>query len=189
MLEQIINLDLLTFYFINKTLANSVTSFAMPVITSATTWAPVISFFMIYQFFKGGEKGKLCIAALILGVIICDQLSSSLIKSLVMRPRPCHVLNDINLLVKCGAGKSFPSSHAANSMMVVTVISLFFRQHKYWLPWLAVIVGISRIFVGVHYPLDVFCGLIIGALVSWFVYWLVNKIFISYIKPRLRKVS
>ena len=96
MLEQINNLDLSIFYFINKTLANPVTDFLMPIVTSATTWAPIIAIFMIYQFIKGGEKGKICIAALIIGVVICDQLSSSLIKSLVMRPRPCHVLSDIN---------------------------------------------------------------------------------------------
>lgn len=73
----------------------------------------------------------MCIVAILVGVVICDQINSRLLKETVQRPRPCHIMADINLLVPCGAGKSFPSSHAANSMMAVTVIAMFYRKHKY----------------------------------------------------------
>ncbi len=187
MLEEIVKIDTTLFYFINQTMSNSVFDVIMPIITSVKTWFPIIAIFMAYQFFKCGTKGKLCIIALILGVAVCDQVSSNLIKNLVMRIRPCHVLSDINLLVHCGAGKSFPSSHAANSMMLVTIISLFYKKHKVWLPWLAVLVGISRIFVGVHYPFDVLFGLILGAGIGFFIYWIVMYIFKKYFEPKLKQ--
>ena len=186
MLENLINFDTNLFYLINQGMASTVTNFCMPILTKLSTWAPLLAVFCIYQIWKGGENGKICIAAIIVGVIICDQFSSSILKEIFQRPRPCHVLTDINLLVNCGAGKSFPSSHAGNSMMGVVMIALFFRKHKFWLPIISIIIGISRIFVGVHYPLDVLCGWILGALVAFFTYWLVNYCYSKYIKPRLK---
>ncbi len=185
MLDQILSLDLSLFYAINKELSNSLFDMIMPVITNTITWIPIITAFMLYQFFKCGTNGRLCIIALVLGVIICDQTSSNLIKNLVMRPRPCHTLLDLNLLVHCGAGKSFPSSHASNSMMVVTVISLFYRNHKYWLPFIAISVGFSRIYVGVHYPLDVFCGWVLGVAIGFFIYNLTMYCYNKFNKQKL----
>jgi len=180
MLENIIQIDRELFYFINKDLANSFTHFIMPVVTNVKSWLPLFAVFCIYQIWKGGSSGRLCVATILLGVLICDQFNSSILKEVFQRPRPCHFFVDINLLVGCGSGKSFPSSHAANSMMAVTVIALFFRKHKYWLPLLAVLVGISRIFVGVHFPFDIFVGWLVGVGVGFFVYWLTNFLFRKY---------
>jgi len=180
MLENIIQIDQELFYFINQNLASSFTNFIMPIVTDVKSWLPVFAVFCIYQIWKGGVNGRLCVATILLGILVCDQLNSSILKEIFQRPRPCHFLSDINLLVGCGAGKSFPSSHAANSMMAVTVIALFFRKHKYWLPLLAVLVGISRIFVGVHFPFDVLVGWLVGAGVGYFVYWLTNYLFRKY---------
>jgi undecaprenyl-diphosphatase len=180
MLENIILIDQPLFYFINKNLADSFTKFIMPIVTDVKSWMPLFAVFCVYQIWKGGLNGRLCVAAILLGILICDQLNSSIIKEIFQRPRPCHFLLDINLLVGCGAGKSFPSSHAANSMMAVTVIALFFRKHKYWLPLLAVLVGVSRIFVGVHFPFDVFVGWLVGVGVGFFMYWLTNFLHTKY---------
>jgi len=180
MLENIIQIDQNLFYFINKNLANSFTNLAMPIITDVKTWIPIFAIFCIYQIWKGGTYGRLCVATILLGILVCDQLNSNILKEIFNRPRPCHFLLDINLLVGCGIGKSFPSSHAANSMMAVTVIALFFKKHKYWLPSLAILVGISRIFVGVHFPFDVLVGWLVGAGVGFFIFWLTNFLFKKY---------
>lgn len=185
MLENLINFDTNLFYSINQGMASTVTDLLMPILTNFKVWAPLLGIFCIYQIWKGGENGRICIAAIIVGVIICDQLCSSVLKEIIQRPRPCHIFTDINLLVNCGAGKSFPSSHAANSMMGITLIALFFRNHKFWLPIIPIIIGISRIFVGVHYPLDVLAGWILGIGVAFFTYWLVWFCYSKYIKPRL----
>ena len=180
MLENIIQIDQELFYFINQNLANSFTNFLMPIVTSLKPWIPIFAVFCIYQIWQGGSKGWLCIATIVLGVIVCDQLSSSVLKEIFQRPRPCHFLPDINLLVNCGSGKSFPSSHAANSMMFATVVALFFRKYKYWLLIIPVLIGLSRIFVGVHFPFDVLAGWLFGAGIGAFVYWLTNYLFEKY---------
>ena len=180
MLESILNADEFLFYFINTNLSNFATDVAMPLITNIVFWIPLFGVFCLFQLwnaYKNKEyKGLFCILCIGIGVLICDQISSTLIKELVGRPRPCHIFTDISLLVNCGAGKSFPSSHAANSMTTAIIISLFYRKHKYWLPLLAILVGLSRIFVGVHYPFDVLCGWILGAGIGVGVYFLYSKI-------------
>jgi undecaprenyl-diphosphatase len=189
MLENIINIDTKLFYFINTDLANSVTDVIMPMLTHTSSWIPLFAIFCLFQIWNAFKKkeynGLLCVCAVLVGIIICDQISSSLIKSIVQRPRPCHTFTDVHLLVGCGSGKSFPSSHAANSMMAVTIIALFFRKHKYWLPFLSILVGISRIFVGVHYPCDVLVGWILGAGVGISIYFLMKYLYQIYKKKKM----
>lgn len=176
MLDTIINFDQSLFHTINVDMANPATDFIMPIITGLTFWMPLLVAFAVYQVWKGGFHGRVCVIAVLVGVVICDQVNSSIIKELVGRARPCHFLADINLLVPCGAGKSFPSSHAANSMMGITIIAMFFRKHKVWLPLLPIIIGISRVFVGVHFPVDIFAGWIVGVIVGLITYFIVTKL-------------
>ena len=112
---------------------------------------------------------------IVVGIMISDPFSSMFLKEIVLRPRPCHIFTDINLLVGCGSGLSFPSSHSVNSMMGIMLIFLFFRKYKivFLIPFL---IGISRIFVGVHYPADVLCGWIIGIVVAFFSYTIVRLV-------------
>ena len=188
MLENILSIDESLFYFVNTNLSNSFTDTIMPIITHTTFWIPLFLVFCLFQLrnaYKQKEyRGLLCILCVGIGIAICDQISSALIKESVQRIRPCHVLTDINLLVNCGAGKSFPSSHASNSMTAVIIFALFYRKHKYWLPLLAILIGLSRVFVGVHYPLDVLMGWILGAGIGTGVYFLIQYLYNIYIKNK-----
>jgi undecaprenyl-diphosphatase len=185
MLENILNTDNFLFYSLNTNLSNSITDTIMPIITHTFFWMPFFAIFCLFQLWNAYKKkqymGLVCIFCIIFAVAICDQISSKLIKELVQRPRPCHILNDINLLINCGAGKSFPSSHAANSMAAVIIFSLFYRKHKYWLPFLSILVGLSRIFVGVHYPLDVLVGWILGLCIGVGIYFLIQYFLLQYL--------
>ena len=190
MLDNILNIDKSLFYSINVDLSNTATNLIMPIVTHTSFWIPVFFIFCLFQLWNAYKKknytGIVCIVCVVLGIIICDQFNSFVLKALFERPRPCHTFTDINLLVSCGAGKSFPSSHAANSMAVVIIISLFFRRHKYWLPFLAILVGLSRIFVGVHYPLDVLCGWIVGIGIGTGMYFLCMYFYKNIIAKRLK---
>jgi undecaprenyl-diphosphatase len=90
------------------------------------------------------------------------------IKEWVARPRPCHlvhgeqVVQGLHLLVNCGGGKSFPSSHAVNNFAVATVFSRYYRRGSWaFFSW-AALIGLSRAFVGVHFPSDILGGALIG---------------------------
>jgi undecaprenyl-diphosphatase len=105
-------------------------------------------------------------------LFLTDKVSSALIKDLVARPRPCHQVNGvafiqgIHLLVGCGPGYSFPSSHAVNNFGVGTLFARYYPRWKwYFLGW-AALIALSRPAVGVHYPSDILGGALIGTLLA-----------------------
>ncbi len=110
-------------------------------------------------------------------VAVSDTTSSKLIKKSVQRIRPCNDANiksEVQLLVTCGSGYSFTSSHATNHFAVATflILTLFrrFRWAKFALVSWAASIAYGQVYVGVHYPLDVlagsFLGIIIGVLLA-----------------------
>jgi membrane-associated phospholipid phosphatase len=113
---------------------------------------------------------------------LSDLISSHFFKVYFMRLRPCmddRWLGKINLLVGCPHGFSFTSSHAANNMSVCFFMMLLFapylKQLKYLILLFPCLVGYSQIYVGVHYPIDVTCGLLLGACCGGLMYYLYQK--------------
>ncbi len=103
---------------------------------------------------------------LVVAVAAADQLSSFVIKPIVGRLRPCHALEGVRLLVDCGSGKSFPSSHAVNMFAVATVLAYAYRRRLWAFYSFAGLIAFSRVYVGVHYPSDVLGGACVGVLVG-----------------------
>lgn len=109
----------------------------------------------------------------VLCIVLADQISSSIIKPLVMRPRPTHdaVIGSMVDVVRGyrGGQFGFVSSHAANTFAVVTLLSLVVRRRALTLItffW-AMLVSYSRVYLGVHYPGDILCGGVLGVFVGW----------------------
>ncbi|MFH2055676.1 MAG: phosphatase PAP2 family protein, partial [bacterium] len=154
------------FLFINVSLANPVFDFVMPLVTDSWFVRGVFLLILIGLATLGGKKGRMTAVLCIITVALSDQLSAHLIKSLVGRIRPCHVLPNVNLLVDCSAGLAFPSAHAANTFAQAALLS----QRHPGLTWLwfgfASLVSFSRIVVGVHYPGDVLGGGLLGIAVG-----------------------
>ncbi|RKX25628.1 MAG: phosphatase PAP2 family protein, partial [Candidatus Zixiibacteriota bacterium] len=115
MLETLVDIDTAVFLFLNVTLANPVTNLIMPIVTSDNLLRVLYAIAVVLLLWKGDTKLRWIVLFSALTLLLTDQLSSSVFKSLFDRPRPCHVLPDINLLVNCGSGMAFPSSHAANA--------------------------------------------------------------------------
>ena len=167
------------FYFINLTLSNPVFDKIMPIITNGENWVIFFIIMWFYVFIKGGRKGKVLAILIFLCIALSDQ-TSNLIKEFIGRIRPCHTLSDVHLLINCGSGKSFPSSHAVNNFAGAVLISHFYPDLRYLIYSGAFIVAISRVFVGVHYPFDTLGGIIIGTLIGLFMVFLwelINKKF------------
>jgi len=72
----------------------------------------------------------------------------------------------IHMLVNCGSGRSFPSSHAVNNFAVATLFSTYYRRWRWWFFSWATLVALSRPAVGVHYPSDILGGAAIGVCVA-----------------------
>jgi len=168
-------LDTAVFHFLNGTIGNPVFDVIMPFVTDLNRhwygWIFYGGAWLLLMTF-GGRTGRTAALLLIPVIALGDQLSSSVIKKLVMRPRPCHsvgglpVVEHVRLLVGCGGGFSFPSSHAVNNFAAATLLSHFYPRKRAWLFGAAGLVAFSRISVGVHYPSDVLGGMIIGVSIA-----------------------
>jgi undecaprenyl-diphosphatase len=100
---------------------------------------------------------------IVLAILVAQIAVDHVIKPLVARTRPFDAIAGIRVLGPHPTTFSFPSGHAASSIAGAYIVSLMMPAHR-WLPWaLAAGIAFSRIYIGVHYPLDV-AG---GALVGW----------------------
>lgn len=186
MFEFLQGIDIQLFYFINVTLANPFTDKFMPFITERDNWFIFFGIMWLAMLFNGGKRGKIAAILILITITISDQASSSLIKDIVQRIRPCNVLNGVHLLVNCTGSYSFPSSHAVNNFAGAFLLSHFFPEYRFALYGGGFIVAVSRIFVGVHYPFDMLGGIIIGMLIGWIVVqlWLLLN---RYLKIEYKK--
>lgn len=133
------------------------------------------------------KEAILILFGIALCVLLADQISSSLIKPWVARYRPTHD-PDLMFKVRHIAGRAgqygFVSSHAANTFAIAAFMSMVFRHRAMALclfAW-AFVVGFSRIYLGVHFPLDVLCGGLLGVVVGSIVY-LLHRIVLSRFMP------
>jgi len=181
-LETILNIDTQLFYFFNVTLQNVVFDWLMPFITNKTHWFPVWGLVIILLAWKGGKEGRLILLFVIPLIFLSDQLSSSILKPFFGRIRPCNGLENINLLINKSKAFSFPSSHAVNFFALATYFGYYFRKYIWWFMIVAALVASSRVFVGVHYPLDVTAGAIIGAGCAYLIIYMRKFIEIQYEK-------
>lgn len=174
MLDQLLLLDQKLFHAINIGLANPFFDWLMPLLRNRFFWAPLYLFLIVFLTRNYGKRGYMIILFLLITFAVSDFFTSSLIKPIVERLRPCNDLGlklNIHSLISCGTGYSFPSSHAANHFAIaVFLIVLFMRRSKFIMPlslfWAASIC-FAQVYVGVHFPFDVIAGGLIGAIIGY----------------------
>lgn len=159
--------------------------------SSKWVWIPfyVSLVWMLVKAF-GWRRAIVGLLVVAITITLCDQLSSSIIRPLVGRLRPANLANPLSSLVHIvdgyrGGRYGFPSSHAANTAgLTFFLIGVFRRKNVAWLMivWM-LLVCYSRVYLGVHYPGDLFVGGCIGAVVGWMMALLFNKLPISASLP------
>ena len=132
-----------------------------------------ISIGVILLFFKKTRKcGLFMLISMMLGLIF----GNGLLKNLVARQRPCWIDDTINLLVANPKDFSFPSGHTLASFEAAITILLFDKRWGIVAIITAFLIGISRLYLFVHFPTDVLAGAVLGTIIAVTVYHLGNKI-------------
>lgn len=166
------------------------------ILTSGLTWIPlyVMLFFVVMRNNETMGQIALVVGSAIFCVLFADGLVDGIIKQLAERWRPSNdptfkymvqVVDDIRL-----KGYSFCSAHAANTMSLAVFLSLLIRSKMLTITlviW-SLINCWTRLYLGVHYPSDILCGMIIGIIVGILVYLLYYKIYLR-ISPKINYIS
>ena len=151
-------------------------------------WTPVILFFLYVLFKNKGKEAFLIAGLVILVFVACDQISSGFLKPLFARPRPSHdpLIEDSLRYVfdYHGGAFGFPSSHAANSFGFAVFSALLLKNRLYTFSailW-AILCAYSRIYLGVHFPGDIFFGTLLGIGLGFLFHFIYKKLHERYFK-------
>ncbi len=176
-MESLINSDLQLFHLINQIWVSPWADTFFSFVRNQYVWGPLYTFLISYLIFNFKKRGLYFILMIIVTVVASNWISSDLIKKNVKRLRPCNQVtleNHRRVLVHCGNGYSFTSSHATNhfsiSIFIILAGASFLGRVRYlFLIW-AGCIAYAQVYVGVHFPLDVLVGSLIGCLVGWLTY-------------------
>ena len=190
MLDQLINLDKSLLLLLNGS-DSCYWDSVMWLVTKTVTWIP-LALVLLFVILKNCDTRRVIfiLVAILATVVLADQLSSAVIKPLVMRWRPTqdpYFLHTIDTVQGYRGGRfGFVSSHAANTFSLFIFLSLLLRSRLMTLLLLfwALLASYSRIYLGVHYPGDILCGALLGLVVGALVYIIYYGIYIRVIGER-----
>ena len=168
--QQLVQWDQGFFEKINGDWANPVFDTVMPFLRNSNHWVPLYLFVLVFVLLNFKTKGIWWFVFFLITVALTDMTGNYVFKLEFERQRPCNdplFVDHVRLLLKqCGAGYSFISNHAANHFGMAVFFFVTFRHLlRKWaflaLFWAASI-AYAQVYVGVHYPLDVVCGALLG---------------------------
>lgn len=155
------------------------------VITNQFYWIPLflVLFYLLFKAF-GLKKGLLLILLTALFIAFSDQ-SVNLIKNYFMRLRPCSdpEINETIRIVLKRSSYSFVSGHATTSFAMTAYFILLLKNHFKYIRFLIiwpVLFAYSRVYIGVHFPLDILTGMYLG-LIEGFVFFILSSLFLRKI--------
>jgi undecaprenyl-diphosphatase len=180
------SIDLAIFYFFNHTLSTGFLDKFFSIITDVNSWYIAYIILAGIAVTKGGTRGRIAVAGIIILIIFTDQTGYKLLKEIFQRIRPCNVLPDVITPIDCRGSFTFPSNHALNNFAAATFLWRLFPKFKWVFFITAFLVALSRVYLGLHYPSDIAAGAIIGAAFGYLFSIAAIKID-EYIKKRPAK--
>jgi membrane-associated phospholipid phosphatase len=171
------------FIKLNSTLTNPAFDAIMPFMRQAKHWAPLYLFLLVFAWINFKGKGGWWTVFLLATVALTDMTGTHLFKHTFERVRPCNdpdFFMQVRLLVDhCSRGYSFTSNHAANHFGIamffyITMKHLLGKWAAIGFVW-AALIGYAQVYVGVHYPLDILAGSLLGLIFGTFTGRLFNN--------------
>lgn len=184
LIEKTIQFDKALFSFLNG-MHTPLMDIVMSIISNKYTLIPVYLFF-IFSILKYSSKKWIVLTAVVAMIGLADICASQIAKPTFKRLRPCHdtTLTTVHTVNNhCGKQYGYFSSHASTMFALAGFMSLYFRDKKFKnksihtaLFSAAAIIAYSRVYLGVHFPLDVLTGALCGLLIAYFSFYSLLKI-------------
>lgn len=180
MIDFLTSIDHDLFVFLHNAVRSNFLDSFMLMFTGKWIWVPFyVSISVMIILTRRNVSGCLLILFILLAFAATDQTCHELIRPVIGRLRPCHPDNPASEYVTLVNGFharsfSFPSCHAANSMLLAVFMVLYVRRRWFSasiIIW-AVLHSLSRVYLGVHYPGDLLIGWLIGAAFAFIFYYL-----------------
>ena len=176
MIDELIKYDINLFLYLNN-LGTPAWDTLWLIITDKLTFIPLYAVLLFLLYKKFGLKSLLVFVVVVALMITFTDQITNVFKRGFQRLRPCgedSIASQVRFIaVRCGR-YGFFSGHSSNSMAAAVFAGLtlmpFYKKLIYLLVIWSFIVAYSRIYVGVHYPLDIICGLTFGALAGYLFY-------------------
>ena len=157
---------------------------------TAENWIPLYLFLLGFLFYKWGWKAWKWVLGAVVTISMTDQVSSFFFKPLLHRLRPCAdpaMISHVKLVIgACPSSFSFTSSHATNhfgiAMFIFMTLQPFFKKYTYLFFLWAALISYAQVYVGVHYPLDVVAGSILGLTIGY----VFARLFLNWSTPRIK---
>lgn len=179
MLEKVVALDTQLLIYLNS-LGSPTYDGLWLFITKQSNWTPFFLILLYLVYKKLGTKPTLTLLLFVAFLLLVSDQTCNLFKYTFQRLRPCNnpEIKSVIRIVKSSDTFSFFSGHAANSMATMTFLFLLLKKHyryAFLLFLFPLIFAYSRIYLGLHYPLDIATGYLFGATFGFIAYKLYQK--------------
>ena len=186
MLDKILQWDRETFVYLNSLGIEQYDMF-WSIVTKFPPWIPLFVLIITLFFIKFSKREASFMILTLLAMVLFVSTLTDLTKNVVARLRPNNdeEINTLIRILKSPSGFSFFSGHASSSFSIITLVVLFLRQHVKWRYLLyiwPILFAMSRIYVGVHFPIDVIIGALVGIFSAWMFYKLYGLLISPYLK-------
>src|ERR1700736_6823380 len=177
-------MDQAIFQLINERWTNPVLDLFMAAISNAEIWKPIFILIALVGLIFDGFKARACLLCILVSLLISEQVTGILKSAFgrhrpkqaqsgrmveLQRTRPAFLTLFKKPTIRCSdqsdrnrSGPSFPSGHVTNNTVIAVCLTMFYRKRG-WLYWIVVAaLGYSRIYLGAHWPSDVFATLFLA---------------------------
>jgi len=170
--------DLKLFYLINSRIKSNILDRLIPIITNLGSAA--FTLFLSLALILFGRDRLKTAGIETLFTLITSSIFVTYLKKKFTRPRPYWIIKDVNRFNINLKDYSFPSGHTTAAFSLASVLSINFPSMSVFFISIAVIVGLSRIYLAVHFPTDVIIGIIIGVSFGIFNCSLIHPCFVIH---------